>query len=57
MSNANGVANRFNTAGCAKPIGKVAGSQTMGFGIINSFMVVLAFVAIPVLLEMPSEVV
>jgi hypothetical protein len=54
ISNANNAVNHFNTPGCAKPIGITAGNQAMGFGVINSFMVVLAFIAIPVMLGNPS---
>jgi len=41
--------------GCAKPIDKTAGNQFMGFGVINSIMLVLALVAIPILLVEQSE--
>ncbi len=54
VSNANNAVNHFNEAGCAKPIDVTAGNQAMGIGVINSFMVVLAFVAIPVMLGDPS---
>jgi len=55
ISNYNGVVNHFNTAGCAKSLDITAGNQALGFAVINSFMVVLAFVAIPVLLGSPSD--
>ena len=57
MSNYNNVANHFRTGGCARQLDRVAGNQAMGFIVINSFMVVLAFVAIPVMLGNPSDTV
>lgn len=54
ISNANNAVNHFYTNGCSKSLDMVAGSQAMGIGVINSFMVVLAFVAIPILIKMPS---
>ncbi|CAM4777654.1 unnamed protein product [Rotaria magnacalcarata] len=55
ISNANGAVNHFNSEGCVKPIQVVAGNQAMGFGVINSFLVVLAFVAMRVLLLEPTN--
>jgi len=54
ISNANNAVNHFNTAGCAQPLDIVAGNQAMGLGVINSFMVVLAFIATPIMLQIPS---
>ncbi|CAM2700542.1 unnamed protein product [Rotaria socialis] len=54
ISNANGAVNHFYSVGCVKAIQVVAGNQAMGFGVINSFLVALAFVAMPVLLLDPS---
>jgi hypothetical protein len=54
VSVVNGVINHFYTNGCSKPIGLTAGNQAMGIGVINCFMVVLAFVAIPLLVDSPS---
>lgn len=54
LSSVNGVANEFSTMGCAKSVDTVAGNQAMGLGIINSFLVVLAFAAIPIMLEIES---
>ncbi|CAF0977524.1 unnamed protein product [Rotaria sordida] len=51
VSNANNVPNKFYQIGCAKQIDVIAGNQAMGFGVINSFMVVLAFVAMPLVMQ------
>ncbi|CAF1205016.1 unnamed protein product [Rotaria sp. Silwood1] len=50
ISNANNTVNSFYPIGCAKQLDIVAGNQAMGFGVINSFIIVLAFVAIPLAL-------
>ncbi|UJR30651.1 hypothetical protein I4U23_018175 [Adineta vaga] len=48
VSNQNNAVNHFYTDGCLKSLDTIAGNQAMGFGIINSFLAVLAFVAMPI---------
>ncbi|CAF4126117.1 unnamed protein product [Adineta steineri] len=54
LSSFSGLVNHFYTTGCVRSIDTVAGNQAMGFGVINSFLVVLAFVAIPLMFRSPS---
>jgi hypothetical protein len=54
LSNVNGVQNSFYLTGCSKSLDTTASNQVMGIGVINCFMIALAFVAIPVLVKTPS---
>ncbi|CAF1057698.1 unnamed protein product [Adineta ricciae] len=56
VSNQNGAVNHFYTNGCIKDLDTIAGNQSMGFGIINCFLIVLSFVAIPLLWKMSASV-
>lgn len=47
--------NAFYTQGCSKTLDFAAGNQALGFAVINSFMTVLAFVAMPLLFDSPSN--
>ena len=55
ISNANNVPNDFHIDGCARQLGKLSVGQTLGLAVINSFLFVLALVAIPLLMEMDSQ--
>ncbi|CAF4250828.1 unnamed protein product [Rotaria sp. Silwood2] len=54
MSHVNNTYNHFYPIGCSKQIDMVAGNQAMGFAVINSFIIVLAFVAVPLLISASS---
>jgi hypothetical protein len=54
VSNANNAANNFYFKGCSKELDMTAGNQLMGFGVINSCMLILAAVAVPILFKIPS---
>ncbi|CAF1225786.1 unnamed protein product [Adineta ricciae] len=56
VSNQNGAVNHFYTNGCIKDLDTIAGNQSMGFGVINCFLIVLSFVAIPLLWKMSASV-
>ena len=53
ISNFNSSMNSFYINGCSKLLDVTAGDQTMGIGVINAFMIVIAFAAIPILIESP----
>lgn len=52
-SSVNGIVNHFNDMGCSKGLDFTAGNQTMGIGVINSFLAALALVAIGILISPP----
>jgi hypothetical protein len=54
ISNANNVSNNIYTDGCAKQLGKRAVGQTLALAVINSFLVIIALAAVPVLFEINS---
>ena len=47
--------NQFYNYGCVAPLGAISSNQFMGFVVINSFLIVLAFVFIPVVLTSPTD--
>jgi hypothetical protein len=50
ISIVNGVPNSFYTNGCSKQLGKFSVDETLGIVVINSFLVIVALAAIPVLI-------
>jgi hypothetical protein len=54
VSNANGFANHFYMIEYLKSLDTTAANQAMGIDVINFFMVILPFIAILILLKIPS---